>query len=375
MQTKAAVLRDIGQEWSVETIELDPPKAGEVLVQMKASGMCHSDEHLVTGDLAGATSPMPLIGGHEGAGIVMEVGPNVTGLEPGDHVVFGFIPACGRCPSCASGHSNLCDVGGEAFPTGRQISDGTARHHTADGEDLGLMCLLGTFAQHTVVHESSCVKIDKDLPLDRACLLGCGVVTGWGSAVYAAEVGPGDFVAVVGAGGIGSNAIQGAKLAGARVIAAIDPVEFKRETAMELGATHTYASVAEAMEGLGDSTWGRGFDKVIMTMGVGDGDALGEAFHLGGKRSKIVVTNIHPTAEASMAIPGAFLTLFEKQIVGSLFGSANIRKDIPALLELYTQGQLDLDTLVTNTYSLDEINQGFEDMRNGKNIRGVLIYD
>jgi NDMA-dependent alcohol dehydrogenase len=375
MQTKAAVLRDIGQEWSVETIELDPPKAGEVLVQMKASGMCHSDEHLVTGDLAGATSPMPLIGGHEGAGIVMEVGPNVTGLEPGDHVVFGFIPACGRCPSCASGHSNLCDVGGEAFPTGRQISDGTARHHTADGEDLGLMCLLGTFAQHTVVHESSCVKIDKDLPLDRACLLGCGVVTGWGSAVYAAEVGPGDFVAVVGAGGIGSNAIQGAKLAGARVIAAIDPVEFKRETAMELGATHTYASVAEAMEGLGDSTWGRGFDKVIMTMGVGDGDALGEAFHLGGKRSKIVVTNIHPTAEASMAIPGAFLTLFEKQIIGSLFGSANIRKDIPALLELYTQGQLDLDTLVTNTYSLDEINQGFEDMRNGKNIRGVLIYD
>ena len=375
MQTKAAVLREIGQEWSVETIELDPPKAGEVLVQMKASGMCHSDEHLVTGDLAGATSPMPLIGGHEGAGIVVEVGPNVTGLEPGDHVVFGFIPACGRCPSCASGHSNLCDVGGEAFPTGRQISDGTARHHTADGEDLGLMCLLGTFAQHTVVHESSCVKIDKDLPLDRACLLGCGVVTGWGSAVYAAEVGPGDFVAVVGAGGIGANAIQGAKLAGARVIAAIDPVEFKRETAMELGATHTYASIAEAMEALGDSTWGRGFDKVIMTMGVGDGDALGEAFHLGGKRSKIVVTNIHPTAEASMAVPGAFLTLFEKQLIGSLFGSANIRKDIPALLELYTQGQLDLDTLVTNTYSLDDINQGFEDMRNGKNIRGVLVYE
>ena len=181
MQTKAAVLRDIGQDWSVETIELDPPKSGEVLVKMKASGMCHSDEHLVTGDLAGATSPMPLIGGHEGAGIVMEVGPNVIGLEPGDHVVFGFIPACGRCPSCASGHSNLCDIGGAAFPTGRQISDGTARHHTADGEDLGLMCLLGTFAQHTVVHESSCVKIDKELPLDRACLLGCGVVTGWGT--------------------------------------------------------------------------------------------------------------------------------------------------------------------------------------------------
>lgn len=375
MQTKAAVLRGRNEEWSVEEIELDPPKSGEVLVQLKASGMCHSDEHLVTGDLAGATPDPPLIGGHEGAGIVMEVGPNVIGLEPGDHVVFGFIPACGRCPSCASGHSNLCDVGGEAFPTGLQITDGTARHHTLDGHDLGLMCLLGTFAHHTVVHESSVVKIDKDLPLDRACLLGCGVVTGWGSAVYAAEVGPGDFVAVVGAGGIGANAVQGAKLSGARVIAAIDPVEFKREKAMELGATHTYASIAEAMEQLGDSTWGRGFDKVIMTMGVGNGDALGEAFHLGGKRSKIVVTNIHPTAEASMAIPGVFLTLFEKQLIGSLFGSANIRKDIPQLLELYTQGQLDLDTLVTNTYTLDEINQGFEDMRNGKNLRGVIIYD
>ena len=375
MQTKAAVLRGVNQDWSVEEIELDPPKSGEVLVEMKASGMCHSDEHLVTGDLAGATPDPPLIGGHEGAGIIMEVGPNVTGLEVGDHVVFGFIPACGRCPSCASGHSNLCDVGGEAFPTGRQITDGTARHHTKDGEDLALMCLLGTFANHTVVHESSVVKIDKDLPLDRACLLGCGVVTGWGSAVYAAEVSPGDFVAVVGAGGIGANAIQGAKLSGARVIAAIDPVEFKREMAMELGATHTYSSIAEAMEQLGDSTWGRGFDKVIMTMGVGNGDALGEAFHLGGKHSKIVVTNIHPTSEASIAVPGAFLTLFEKQVIGSLFGSANIRKDIPQLLELYTQGQLDLDTLVTNTYTLDEINQGFEDMRNGKNLRGVLVYD
>jgi NDMA-dependent alcohol dehydrogenase len=375
MQTKAAVLRDRNQEWSVEEIELDPPKSGEVLVQMKASGICHSDEHLVTGDLAGATADPPLIGGHEGAGVVMEVGPNVTGVEPGDHVVFGFIPACGRCPSCASGHSNMCDIGGEAMPTGRQISDGTARHHTKDGVDLGLMCLLGTFAHHTVVHESSLVKIDKDLPLDRACLLGCGVVTGWGSAVYAAEVSPGDFVAVVGAGGIGANAIQGAKLSGARVIAAIDPVEFKREKAMELGATHTYSSIAEAMEQLGDSTWSRGFDKVIMTMGVGDGDALGEAFHLGAKGSKIVVTNIHSTAEASIAIPGTILTLFEKQLIGSLFGSANIRKDIPQLLELYTQGQLDLDTLVTNTYTLDEINQGFEDMRNGKNIRGVLIYD
>ncbi|MEM9514164.1 MAG: NDMA-dependent alcohol dehydrogenase [Actinomycetota bacterium] len=375
MKTKAAILRERNQPWSVEEIELDPPKTGEVLVQLKASGMCHSDEHLVTGDLAGATPEPPLIGGHEGAGVVLEVGDGVYSVEPGDHVVFGFIPACGRCPSCASGHSNLCDIGGEAMPAGTQIADMTARHHTADGDDIGLMCLVGSFAHHTVVNEASVVKIDPDIPLDRACLLGCGVVTGWGSSVYAAEVGPGDMVAVVGIGGIGSNAVQGAKLAGARVVAAIDPVEFKREKAMEFGATHTYSSIGEAMEDLGESTWGRGFDKVVMAMGVGDGDALGEAFHLAGKRGKIVVTNIHPTVEASMAVPGTFLTLFEKQLVGSLFGSANIRKDIPQLLELYTQGQLDLDGLVTNTYTLDEINEGFQDMRDNKNIRGVLIYD
>ena len=375
MRTRAAILREMNAPWSVEEIELDPPKAGEVLVKLAASGMCHSDEHVVTGDLAGATPPMPIIGGHEGAGVVMEVGEGVTGLAVGDHVVFGFIPACGRCDSCVTGHSNLCDSGGEAFPLGLQMTDGTARHRDLDGADLTLMCLLGTFAEHTVVNEASCVKIEPDWPLDKACLLGCGVVTGWGSAVYAADVQPGEYVAVVGVGGIGANAVQGARMAGARAIAAIDPVEFKREKAMEFGATHTYSSVQEALENMGDSTWGRGFDKVIMTMGVGDGDALGEAFWLGAKRSKIVVTNIHPTAEQSIAIPASMLTLFEKQIVGSLFGSGNIRRDIPRLLEMYTQGQLNLDDLVTRTYTLDQINEGYDAMRNGENIRGVIVFD
>ncbi|MCB0956295.1 MAG: NDMA-dependent alcohol dehydrogenase [Ilumatobacteraceae bacterium] len=375
MKTKAAILRELHTPWSVEEIELDPPKAGEVLVKMIASGMCHSDEHLVTGDLAGATAPLPTIGGHEGAGIVMEVGPGVFSVAPGDHVVFGFVPACGKCPSCASGHSNLCDLG-NITATGMQLSDGTSRHHDKDGNDLTLAIgALGTFAHHTVVHEASCIKIDKDLPLDRACLLGCGVVTGWGSAVYAADVQPGDTVAVVGCGGIGSNAIQGAKMAGAAVIAAIDPVEFKREKAMEFGATHTHASIQDAIAALDTTTWNRGFDKVIMTCGVGNGDVLGEAFWLGGKRSKIVVTNIHPVSEASIAIPAVFLTVFEKQLIGSLFGSGNPRKDIPRLLELYTQGQLDLDGLVTRTYPLEGINDGYAAMNAGENIRGVLVYE
>jgi D-arabinose 1-dehydrogenase-like Zn-dependent alcohol dehydrogenase len=232
-------------------------QGGEVLVQIAASGMCHSDEHLVTGDLAGATPEPPLIGGHEGAGIVLEVGPGVFSVVPGDHVVFGFVPACGRCPSCASGHSNLCDLG-SITATGMQLSDGTARHHAANGQDLALgIGALGTFAHHTVVHEASCIKIDKELPLDKACLLGCGVVTGWGSAVYAAQVQPGDTVAVVGCGGIGSNAIQGARLAGARVIAAIDPIEFKREKAMEFGATVTHAPFRTRSAALPEDTWSR----------------------------------------------------------------------------------------------------------------------
>jgi S-(hydroxymethyl)glutathione dehydrogenase/alcohol dehydrogenase len=256
-----------------------------------------------------------------------------------------------------------------------QISDGTARHHGRDGEDLSLMCLIGTFAEHTVVNEASCVKIDKDWPLDKACLLGCGVITGWGSSVNTADVEPGDFVAVVGIGGIGANAVQGAKMAGARVIAAIDPIEFKREKAMEFGATHTYASIADAMADLSGTTWDRGYDKVIMAMGTGDGEVLGQAFHLGGKGARIVVTNIHPVTEGSMAIPGLFLSAFEKQVVGSWFGSANMRRDIPRLMELYTQGQYNLDDLVTNTYTLDQINEGYDAMRKGENIRGVIIFD
>jgi S-(hydroxymethyl)glutathione dehydrogenase/alcohol dehydrogenase len=257
---------------------------------------------------------------------------------------------------------------------GRQITDGTSRHH-ARGQDLSLMCILGTFAHHTVVNEASCIKIDNDIPLDRACLTGCGVVTGWGSSVYAAEVAPGDTVAVVGVGGIGANALQGAKLAGAKRVIAIDPVEFKREKAMELGATHTASSMTEAVELIGQITWGQMANKVIMTMGVGSGEVIGQAMALAGKRGRVVVTNIHPALESSVTMSGLDLTLYEKQLVGSLFGSGNPRADIPKLLNLYREGLLDLDGLITRRYPLDGVNDGYQDMRDGKNIRGVLVYD
>jgi NDMA-dependent alcohol dehydrogenase len=369
VETEAAILWEQHGDWSVEPIELDPPRDGEVLVKLAASGMCHSDEHLVTGDLGGL---YPIIGGHEGAGVVEEVGPGVTTLVPGDHVVFGFIPACGQCPSCATGHSNLCDVGATLM-MGLQL-DGTVRHH-ARGQDVSTMVCLGTFSPYTVVNQASCVKILDDIPLDKACLVGCGVTTGWGSSVYAADVRPGDNVAVIGIGGIGASALQGARLAGAEQIFAIDPVALKRELAPSFGATHTASSVEDAFGLIQQETWGRMCDKVICCMGVGSGAMMESILGLTAKRGRVVVTNIHPAAESTVKLSLLGLTLLEKQIVGSIFGSANIRSDIPKLLKLYRDGQLDLDSMVTATYKLGDINQGYQDMRDGKNIRGVLVYD
>jgi NDMA-dependent alcohol dehydrogenase len=368
MKTEAAILWEIGAPWSVEEIELDPPRPGEVLVKLAASGMCHSDEHLVTGDLP---FQLPIIGGHEGGGVVEQVGEDVGWLAPGDHVVFGFIPSCGRCASCSTGHQNLCDLGA-VIGLGRQV-DGTSRHH-ARGQDLGVMCMLGTFARHTVVNEASCIKIDREVPLDRACLLGCGVVTGWGSSVYAADVRPGDIVAVVGVGGIGINAVQGARLAGAKQIWAIDPVEFKRSKALEFGATHTAPSLEEALPLISEASWGRMANKVIMAMGLGSGELLAAALSITAKRGRVVITNIHPALETTANVSLLDLTLSEKQVVGALFGSGNPRADIPMLLELYHRGQIELDGLVTKTYPLEGVNDGYADLRDGQNLRGVLIY-
>ncbi len=369
MESKAAILWAPGEDWSVEPIELDPPQGREVLVRLVASGICHSDEHVVTGDLP---APAPIICGHEGAGVVEAVGPDASFVSVGDHVVFSFVPSCGSCPSCASGHSNLCD-NGAFLMTGRQ-SDGTSRHH-ARGQDLQSFLLLGTFAHHTVVHEWSCVKVPETVPLEVACLVGCGVTTGWGASVYAADVQPGDKVAVIGLGGIGCAAVQGAAMAGAEQIFAVDPEEWKHDLAKGFGATHTASSLSEAAGLIATETWGRRCDKVIMAMGVGDGQVMNQAMGLVAKRGRLVVANIHSPFEAGNTIPLLDLTLNEKQVVGTIFGSANPRKDIPRLLELYSAGRLDLDGMITRTYSLDDVNQAFADLRAARNIRGVMVYE
>ena len=381
MKTQAAILWGQGQEWSVEEIDLDPPKAGEVLLELVGSGLCHSDEHMVTGDMVmePATAAelgleqFPLIGGHEGAGKVLEVGPGVTSVAPGDHVVLGFIPACGQCPSCAKGQQNLCDLGAFLL-AGRQVTDLTARHHSADGTDLGIMCCIGTFGKHTVVGEASCIKIDNDIPLDKAALVGCGVTTGWGSATYAAEVKSGETVVIVGCGGVGMNAVQGAAMAGAANVIAIDPVEFKREQAQVFGATHSAASVEEAMEMVGEMTRGAMADKAIITTGEGDGTLIAPVMAIIGKGGRVVHTSVAGINETDVTMSLFDLTLMQKQLVGSIFGSANPRYDIPRLLGMYQNGTLKLDELITKTYDLEDINTGYQAMRDGENIRGMVMY-
>jgi S-(hydroxymethyl)glutathione dehydrogenase/alcohol dehydrogenase len=381
METRAAILWEPRTEWSVEDIELDAPKAGEVKIKLAASGMCHSDEHLMTGDLVldpevaamMGLEQFPVIGGHEGAGEVVEVGPNVTTLREGDHVALGFIPSCGRCPSCARGWQHLCDLGAFLL-AGRQVTDMTSRHHAKDGKDLGLMCCLGTFGPYTVVSEASCIKLEDDIPLERAALVGCGVTTGWGSAVNAANVQPGETVVVIGLGGVGMNALQGASMAGARHVVGVDPVEWKREQAPTFGATHTAASFEEATQLVAEITWGANADKAILTTGVAEGDLIAPMMGLVGKGGRAVVTAVAPLMQSEVQLNLSDLTLQRKELVGCIFGNANPRRDIPRLLRLYQEGKLKLDELVTKTYTLDEVNQGYQDMRDGKNIRGVIDY-
>ena len=368
MKTRAAVLWGLGEKWQVEEIDLDPPNAHEVMVKMVASGLCHSDEHLVTGDIP---VPLPILGGHEGAGVVTEIGEGVTDVEVGDHVVMSFLPSCGKCSYCSRGMTNLCDSGA-ALILGPQL-DGTYRFHARD-EDIGQMCLLGTFSEYTVVPDQSVVKIDKDYPLDKAALIGCGVPTGFGSVVRTGAVKPGDTVVVMGVGGIGINAVQGARIGGARNIVAIDPVEFKREKAMEFGATHAVKDANEAWELVADLTRGKLADICVITTDVAEGDYIAPALTLIGKRGKVVVTAIGHPEQMEIKANLFELTLYEKQILGSLFGSSNPRHDIPRLLEMYRSGQLKLDELVTREYTLDEVNQGYEDMLAGKNLRGVIRF-
>ncbi|HYZ00487.1 MAG TPA: NDMA-dependent alcohol dehydrogenase [Candidatus Binatia bacterium] len=370
MKTKAALLRGSGQDWEVTEVDVDPPGPQEVLIKYVAAGLCHSDEHLRHGDIV---PRFPIVGGHEGAGIIEDVGPGVSRVEKGDHVVCSFIPSCGHCRFCSTGQQNLCDLGATLLE-GTLPNGGFRFHH--NGEDLGQMCLIGTFAQRATISEYSVVKVADDLPLEKAVLVGCGVPTGWGSSVNGAAVRPGDTVAIYGIGGIGINAVQGARHAGAKNIVAIDPLANKREKAEELGATHSAASAEEAQKLIWEQlSPGVGADSAVITVGVVDENVVQAGVDVIRKGGRVVITGLADPNKKTVSVSGSMLTLFQKSIHGLLFGGCNPIYDIRKLLDLYQAGDVKLDELITKQYSLDQINEGYQDLLDGKNVRGVIIHD
>ncbi len=370
MKTKGALVWELGQPWSIDEIEIGDPQKDEIKIQMEASGMCHSDLHMVTGKLP--MGGVPILGGHEGAGIVTEVGPGVEGVVPGDHVVMSFIPSCGSCPSCQSGLRHLCDLGAKLMQ-GAAISDDTFRIQ-AKGKNVYPISALGTFSPYMVVHKSSVVKVDKDIPFELACLVGCGVTTGYGSAVRAGGVRPGDDVAIVGVGGVGTGALQGAVNAGARYVFAIDPVEWKRDQALKFGATHVYPDVMSALGGVADVTWGRMAQKVVVTVGDLHGSDIDTYLSLTSKGGTCVLTAMAAMMENTATVNLAMLTLMQKNLQGALFGGCNPHHDIPQLLGMFKAGKLNLHDMVTREYRLEQINDAYQDMLEGRNIRGVIRF-
>jgi NDMA-dependent alcohol dehydrogenase len=382
MRSRAAILHDVGGPWSVEDFELDPPRAGEALVEMAAAGLCHSDDHVLTGDMSapnemmrqlGLPTMFPIIGGHEGSGVVLDVGDGVTDFAPGDHVVTSFVAVCGRCRWCACGMEYLCDMGAMVMTPGMP-TDQTFRHHTADGQPLGHLSKIGAFAKHTVVSENSIVKVDPELPLVPGALLSCAIPTGYGSAANRAGVRGGDTVVVVGAGGIGTAAIQGARINGAAQIVAVDPVEFKQKSALRFGATHSVATIAEAAKLVRDLTRGVMADSVVVSPSLISGEDVQALLDLTRKGGTCVLTGMTKGTTQSISVGLQDFILWNKNLAGTVFGSCNPRADIPRFARMYQAGQLQLDEMITKRYPLDDINEGYDDLRNGKIIRGVVDF-
>lgn len=367
MKTRAAVQYAPGEPIRVEEVELDPPGEHEVQVRVVAAGVCHSDYHVVTGELP---SYLPMALGHEGAGIIEAIGPGVTGYHVGQHVVLSFMPACGVCRACTSGHSNLCDKGTATVP-GAQL-DGTYRMHK-DGKNVGQFCFVSTFSERTVVPDISLVPVSEHYPLNRAVLVGCGVLTGVGSAIHRARVRPGSIALVVGCGGVGSNIVQGAALAGAQMIIAVDIHDFKLEKARELGATHTINSrESDPLNEIRRLTGGAGVDYAFDAIALPDTTA--QAYKALAKNGTLVIVGLAPATQLSLPIAPLNLVLTQKAVMGVLYGDAQPRNDIPMMLKMYETGKIKLDELVTQSYTLDQINEAYADMVSGKIIRGVIEF-
>jgi NDMA-dependent alcohol dehydrogenase len=370
MQVTAAVFREVGAPLSIETIALDPPGPTELLVKIAATGLCRTDYHVMRGERRVAMAPMVL--GHEAAGRVLAIGASVEGIAVGDHVVLTFIPGCGVCHFCAKGLHHLC-AEGPRITQGPQL-DGSYRRRDRDGRDVGAFCMIGGFADHAVVDRASVIVIDKDIPLDLASLVACGVPAGVGAARHRAKVRPGDSVLVVGCGGDGMNVVQGAKLCGAKQIIAADIVPAKLDWARGFGATDTVEAQGEALTRAALAlTGGLGVDHAFVC--IDPPATLLPAFRATKKAGNVVVTALTPDSVTSIAVPPLELFVTQKAIMGAVYGFISPRLQIPELLSLYKSGELKLKELITRSYPLADINRGYDDLAAGKNLRGVVTFD
>ncbi len=365
---KAAIFHEVGKPMTIEPIEVAPPRTGEVLVRYRAGGVCHSDHHAMAGVFP---VPTPIVMGHEGAGVVEEVGPGVRSVKPGDHVVSVWRYSCGNCELCLSGRPAICGEG-IRMRTDGTLSDGTTRF-TINGEKVHHFLGVSTFSSHSVVSEKSVLKIRKDMSLEKAAVVSCAVITGVGAVTNAAKVRPGESVAVFGAGGVGLNAIQGAALVGAEPIIAVDLMQNKLEMAKTFGATHVVNSSDEnAVEAIREITKGKGAHYAFELIGLPE--VMATAFQSVRTGGTAVIVGIADVKSKVSIHPTALVTE-EKRLIGSLYGSCNPRLEVPRLIDLYMAGKLNLDDLLTKEWSIEQINEAYQALINGEVARSVVVHE
>jgi len=365
MYTKAAVVCEYNAPVLVETLKLDEPRVNEVTVRMVATGVCHSDLSVIDGTLY---YDLPIVLGHEGAGIVEKVGPGVSRVQPGDHVIMSFVSYCEQCTMCQQGHVVLCN-GFRA--EGGHLLDDTCRFYSQEGAPIQQMARIGTMSEYTVVPEQSVIKIDKHYPLEQAALVGCGITTGVGAVLKTAKVTPGSTVAVIGTGGVGLNVIQGAVLAGARQIVAVDIDSGKLDMALAFGATDVInATEGDPVKAVRALTHG-GVDYAFEA--IGNVETAEQAYRMVRITGTAVIVGIAPP-DAAVEIRLQQLTMSQRKLIGSFYGSAIPHVDMPKILTWYDQGKLKIDELITAKYTLDQVNNALDDLKAGKNARGVIVF-
>jgi S-(hydroxymethyl)glutathione dehydrogenase/alcohol dehydrogenase len=365
MEIEAAVFRKVGEPLTIETIDIDRPRGREVLVRTVATGVCHSDLHVVDG-IGRFPLDRPIVLGHEGAGIVEAVGAEVTAVRPGDHVVACLSGFCGTCPQCLSGHPNLCTGGIVAR------KDGDTPRLSQQGQPLRQFINISSYAEKMLLHENSLVRIDPEIPLDYAALVGCGVLTGVGAALRSSGLEPGQTVAVYGCGGVGLSIVQGARIGGARQIIAVDQFGTKRQMAMRVGATHFVNSAEEdPVKAVRALTGGLGVDHAFEAVGLSK--LCRQAIESLAIRGTATIVGVLPP-DAMIEFPWMAIRP-ECKVQTSRMGSNRFRTDIPLYLDFYRQGRLDLDAMVTKRGHLSDINEAFRAMKAGEVARTVLMFD